>query len=234
MIIAGGMREKLVVYPIAQGSKPGTTLTNWSVNVQLGDKNTPLPRREDWSRLGRRDELMPHVRRFSIPYLDVKGLIEGTPEFWEYPMCDRDPLPCWVEGRVALLGDAAHPMYPVGSNGAGQAILDADMLAECLTAEKDIAAAFAKYQSVRLPLTAEVVRLNRSGGPENVIDVIENLAPDGFNKVTDVISREELAKIVNGYAAVAGFSQNQVNSGRGGQAKRQAQLSGLRDGAING
>jgi 2-polyprenyl-6-methoxyphenol hydroxylase-like FAD-dependent oxidoreductase len=196
---------------------------NWSVNVQLGDKDSPLPRREDWSRLGRRDELMPHVRRFSIPYLDVEALIEGTPEFWEYPMCDRDPLPLWTEGRVALLGDAAHPMYPVGSNGAGQAILDADMLADCLTSEKDIASAFAKYQSVRLPLTAEVVRLNRMGGPENVIDVVEQLAPDGFKKVTDVMSQEELGKIVHGYAAIAGFSQHQVNSGRGGQMHRHAQ-----------
>ena len=75
---------------------------------------------------------MPHVQRFRIPYVDAQALIEATPEFWEYPMCDRDPLPRWSHGRVTLLGDAAHPMYPVGSNGASQAILDARCLADRL------------------------------------------------------------------------------------------------------
>ena len=77
---------------------------------------------------------MPHVRHFRIPYVDVARLIEGTFEFWEYPMCDRDPLPRWSHGRITLLGDAAHPMYPVGSNGASQAILDARVLADRLVA----------------------------------------------------------------------------------------------------
>ncbi len=103
--------------------------TNWAVLVKVADGGVP-PRKEDWSRPGKREELMPHVARFSVPYVDVPGLISATPEFFEHPICDRDPLPYWSSGRVTLLGDAAHPMYPVGSNGASQAILDARCLAD--------------------------------------------------------------------------------------------------------
>ncbi|TMJ31805.1 MAG: flavin-dependent oxidoreductase, partial [Alphaproteobacteria bacterium] len=94
MVIAGGMAAKLVIYPIGEGSRPNRPLTNWAVLVKIGQGGVP-PRKEDWSRPGRCEELMPHVQRFRIPYMDAKGLIEATPEFWEYPMCDRDPLPRW-------------------------------------------------------------------------------------------------------------------------------------------
>jgi len=93
MIVAGGLQAKVVVYPIAEGSSPATRLTNWAVLVKVGDGNAPPPRREDWSRPGKREELMPHVARFSVPHVDVPALITATPEFYEYPTCDRDPLP---------------------------------------------------------------------------------------------------------------------------------------------
>ena len=105
-------------------------------------------------RLGRFEDLMPHVQRFSIPYVDARALIESTPEFWEYPMCDRDPLPHWSHGRVTLLGDAAHPMYPVGSNGASQAILDARCLADRLRDADHVFQALWAYEQERLPMTA--------------------------------------------------------------------------------
>lgn len=205
MIVAGDMKEKLVLYPIAAGSKPGTRLTNWVVCAQIGDADRPPPRREDWSRPGRLAEVLPHVARFRIPFLDVEALVRATPEFWEYPMCDRDPLPWWTQGRVTLLGDAAHPMYPVGSNGASQAVLDARCLA-ALLAEGDPVAALAAYEAERLPKTAEIVRSNRKGGPERVVDVVSELAPDGFARLEDVIAREELAAIAGGYARMAGFA----------------------------
>jgi 2-polyprenyl-6-methoxyphenol hydroxylase-like FAD-dependent oxidoreductase len=88
------------------------------VGGRVGDTSMPVPQKQDWSRPGRFEDLMPLVQRFRIPYVDARGLIEATNEFWEYPMCDRDPLPRWSFGRVTLLGDAAHPMYPVGSNSA--------------------------------------------------------------------------------------------------------------------
>lgn len=205
MIVAGDMQEKLVLYPIAAGSKPGTRLTNWVVCAQIGDATKPPPRREDWSRPGRLEEVLPHVARFRIPFLDVEALVRATPEFWEYPMCDRDPLPWWTQGRVTLLGDAAHPMYPVGSNGASQAVLDARCLA-ALLAGADPVAALAAYEADRLPKTAEIVRSNRKGGPERVVDVVSERAPDGFARLEDVIAREDLAAIAGGYARMAGFA----------------------------
>jgi 2-polyprenyl-6-methoxyphenol hydroxylase-like FAD-dependent oxidoreductase len=205
MIVAGDMTEKLVLYPIAAGSRPGMRLTNWVVCAQIGDPTRPPPRREDWSRLGRLEEVLPHAARFRIPFLDVESLLRATRDFWEYPMCDRDPLPWWTRGRVTLLGDAAHPMYPVGSNGASQAVLDARCLADLL-AGGDAVAALAAYEAERLPKTAEIVRSNRRGGPERVVDVVSERAPEGFARLEDVITREELSAIAGGYARMAGFA----------------------------
>ncbi|MBX6744932.1 MAG: flavin-dependent oxidoreductase [Acetobacteraceae bacterium] len=205
MIVAGDMQEKLVLYPIAPGSTPETRLTNWVVCAKQGDGSQPPPRREDWSRRGKLEEVLPHVQRFRIPFLDVEALVRATPEFFEYPMCDRDPLPWWTQGRVTLLGDAAHPMYPVGSNGASQAVLDARCLA-ALLARMPVEQALAAYEAERRPKTAEIVYSNRKGGPERVVDVVSERAPDGFARLEDVIAREELAAIAGGYAQMAGFA----------------------------
>jgi 5-methylphenazine-1-carboxylate 1-monooxygenase len=210
MVIAGGMAAKLVIYPIAEGSRPNHRLTNWAVLVKIAEPGVP-PRKEDWSRLGRLEELMPHVQRFRMPYVDAKALIEASPEFWEYPLCDRDPLPRWSHGRVTLLGDAAHPMYPVGSNGASQAILDARCLADRLVGGEHPWHALWTYEQERLPMTAQVVRMNRKGGPEGVIDAVEERAPDGFSNVDDVLPFEQRKAIVRGYASTAGFAREQVN-----------------------
>jgi 5-methylphenazine-1-carboxylate 1-monooxygenase len=210
MIIAGGMAGKLVLYPIGPGKAEGTRLTNWVVNVRVSDTPHP-PGKESWSRRGRLDEVLPYARRFDIPGFDVESLIRSTESFYEYPMCDRDPLPRWTFGRVTLLGDAAHPMYPVGSNGASQAILDARMLADCLAKAEHPRQALAEYEADRLPKTAEIVALNRKGGPERVIDEIEKLSPAGFTDVDRVLSHDERKAIVKGYAGKAGFSLAQVN-----------------------
>jgi 2-polyprenyl-6-methoxyphenol hydroxylase-like FAD-dependent oxidoreductase len=212
MIVAGGMAAKLVVYPIADSGRPDRRLTNWAVVAKIGDAATAPPNKEDWSRPGRLDDLMPHVQRFRIAYVNAQALIEATPEFWEYPMCDRDPLPRWSHGRVTMLGDAAHPMYPVGSNGASQAILDARCLADLLRSAEHPQHALWMYEQERLPVTAQIVRMNRKGGPEGVIDAVEALAPDGFNRIEDVLSFDERKAIVGGYASTAGFAREQVNT----------------------
>ncbi len=214
MIIAGGMNAKFVCYPIYNDpASPGRTLLNWAVVARIGDGSTPPPRREDWSRLGDRAELMGHVDGvFTLDVVDPVAIINSTVDFYEYPMCDRDPVDRWSFGRVTLLGDAAHPMYPVGSNGASQAILDARCLAAQLAGcGGDVEAALKAYEAERLPTTAEIVRTNRKGGPEQVIDLVEERAPDGFEKLDDVATREELEAVVRGYANLAKFSQSDVN-----------------------
>ena len=148
-------------------------------------------------------DLAPLLDRFEVDTVDIRALVGATEVFWEYPMCDRDPIGRWSEGRMTLLGDAAHPMYPMGANGASQAILDARCLAEALASAQDVPTALQRYQAERLPGTSEIVRLNRIGGPEAVIDAVEQRAPDGFTDVDSVLGRAEREGIVRGYASKA-------------------------------
>ena len=211
MIIAGGMTAKLVLYPIYNDPRrPDETLLNWVICAKVGDSKTPLPHRDDWSKAGTLDDVMPFVEGvLDIEEVDIPSLIAATPEFYVYPMCDRDPLPRWTDGRVTLLGDAAHPMYPVGSNGASQAILDAVALNQHLSA--DGVSGLVAYDEERRNATADIVRLNRKGGPERVIDLVEERAPQGFADLDEVARPDELRAIVGDYQKLAGFTQEQVN-----------------------
>jgi 5-methylphenazine-1-carboxylate 1-monooxygenase len=202
MLIAADSLAKLTVYPIAEGRSAGTRLTNWVMNGKVGNGAVPPAQREDWSRSGKLEDVRPFARRLRLPFLDVEALIQATPQFFEYPECDRDPLPWWTQGRVTLLGDAAHPMYPTGSNGAAQSILDAWCLAKLLS-ELVPEAALKAYEAERLSKTAKIVRSNRKGGPERAINLVAERAPDGFTRLEDVISSAELAAI-GGYARLAG------------------------------
>jgi 2-polyprenyl-6-methoxyphenol hydroxylase-like FAD-dependent oxidoreductase len=204
MVIAGDKIAKLVLYPIGPGETPDTRLTNWVIYAQIATAGDPPPQRENWSRLGQYESFRHLAERLHLPFIEVGDLIQKTAEIFEYPMCDRDPLPWWTQGRVTLLGDAAHAMYPVGSNGASQAILDAACLSNLL-ARNPIPQALANYEAERLPATAQVVQSNRIGGPERVIDLIATRAPGGFDRIEDVATNAELAAIVKGYAQLAGF-----------------------------
>jgi 5-methylphenazine-1-carboxylate 1-monooxygenase len=203
MLIAGGLQTKVIIYPVGPGGTPATRLTNWAV------MGVPERRADrwlgDWSRIGNWDELRAFVELFRIGQVDVMAMTSGTPVFYEYPLCDRDPLRRWTHGRITLLGDAAHPMYPVGSNGATQAIIDARCLADRV-AELGPEAGLAAYDEERRPATTVIVRANRSGGPEGVIDAVDKLAPDGFDDIETVLPRAERERIVRGYAKTAGFA----------------------------
>jgi 5-methylphenazine-1-carboxylate 1-monooxygenase len=129
----------------------------------------------------------------------------------EYPMVDKDPLPRWSFGRVTLLGDAAHPMYPRGSNGAGQAILDARALADCLVAAADPVAALAAYEERRREATARVVRTNRSTPPDAILgEVLKRTGDKPFRSIDEVISRDELLAITDAYKRVAGYEKEKL------------------------
>lgn len=205
MFIAGDLKAKLVFYPIGTGSTKRRRLTNWAVYAKVATGEARPPRREDWSRRGRLADVLPLARRLKLPFLDAEALIRASPMRLEYPMCDRDPLPWWSDGRVTLLGDAAHAMYPVGSNGASQAVLDARCLADAL-AQQGPAEALKTYEAERLPKTAAICASNRTGGPERVIDIFGQRAPGGFARIDDVASQDEIAGVVRGYAQLAGFN----------------------------
>jgi 2-polyprenyl-6-methoxyphenol hydroxylase-like FAD-dependent oxidoreductase len=185
----------------------GKQLMNWVVNIRVKDGAMSPPPPDSWSRQASLAQVLPHALRVLGPGMDIGGLVKKTPAIFEYPMADRDPLPRWTFGRVTLLGDAAHPMYPVGSNGASQAILDARCLADNMARAEHPRAALWAYEKERLPKTAEVVRTNRLGGPERVIDEVEKRAPAGFKDVEKVLCLADRKAIVGGYASMAGFSK---------------------------
>lgn len=209
MAIAGGNFAKFVFYPIAAvPERPDIRLTNWAVMARTGERGASPSRREDWTRYGRLEEALPFVRdRFRLDFVEPAAIIQATDRFYEYPNCDRDPLPRWSFGRVTLLGDAAHPMYPVGSNGASQAILDARSLALHLRKGGTIEEALSAYDQERRSATSAIVLANRQGGPEGVIDMVEARAPDGFDDIDAVASHEERESLVRGYASLAGFAK---------------------------
>jgi 2-polyprenyl-6-methoxyphenol hydroxylase-like FAD-dependent oxidoreductase len=179
-------------------------------DVFVGGGKAPMAR--DWNRRADTATVLKHFPDWRFDWLDIPALIEGAEAIFEYPLVDRDPLPQWSFGRVTLLGDAAHPMYPVGSNGASQAILDAAALAASLTENSDPVVALRAYAAERMEKTARIVLSNRGQGPEIVMQMVEDRAPGGFRNLSDVISREELEEMANRYKAVAGFDRDRLNS----------------------
>ncbi len=169
-------------------------------------------RREDYNRTARLEEFPPWFENWKFDWLDVPGLIQNCPHAYEYPLVDRDPIPQWTFGRVTLMGDAAHPMYPIGSNGASQAILDARAITREILAHGPTNAALAAYEAERRPATTDLVMLNRRNGPEQVMQMVEERAPDGYNVVTDVLSLKELEDIAANYKRVAGFQVEGLNA----------------------
>jgi 5-methylphenazine-1-carboxylate 1-monooxygenase len=211
MIMAGHEILKFVCYPISkQPDGNGKFLINW-----VAERHMPPTyrwRREDYNRAANLDEFLPWFKDWRFDWLDVPGLIRNCPHAYEYPLVDRDPVAQWTFGLVTLMGDAAHPMYPIGSNGASQAILDARVLTREILAHGATNAALLAYEAERRPATTDLVMLNRRNGPEQVMQMVEERAPDGYNVVTDVLSVEELHTIAANYKRVAGFQVEGLNA----------------------
>jgi 5-methylphenazine-1-carboxylate 1-monooxygenase len=204
MFMAGHRPHKFVAYPIGAVAADGLQEINWI--AELDRRDAGLPAREDWNREGRLADFAPRFADWRFDWLDVPALIRAAERVYEFPMVDRDPLPRWTFGRTTLLGDAAHAMYPIGSNGASQAILDARALADALAEEDDADVALARYEAARRPATAAIVHANRAHGPERVLDLAEERAPAGFASVDDVFAAGELEAIAASYKRTAGFA----------------------------
>ncbi len=204
MIWAGHPEQKFVGYPIAD-LPDGRQAFNFVAELRRPDSD--LAAAEDWNRSGTLDDFLPQFADWDFGWLNVPAVVRAAPETYLFPMVDRDPVDRWTFGRSTLLGDAAHPMYPIGSNGASQAILDARVLAGCLRRHPDdIGEALARYEAARLPATAAIVRANRGLGPEVPMLLVEQRAPSGFSDVSDVITPDEIARVTEDYRRTAGFS----------------------------
>ena len=210
MAMIGSMRQKMVIYPIGDGvDADGNQHINWVANVKEAAGASITVR--DWNRQVGKEKLVDLYRDWQFDWINVPEMIEKTHGgIYEFPMSDRDPLPRWSFGRVTLLGDAAHPMYPIGSNGASQAILDADALALALLNQADPVQALLAYDAERVPATAKVVLQNRQKGPDFIMDLMEERFPDGFAE--GEIPHAELAEIMAHYKQVAGFDIETLNA----------------------
>ena len=210
MVMAGDRDQKFVAYPISEIGPDGLQVINWIAEMAFENRDAG---QQDWNRRVEKDVFASAYADWGFDWLDIPGLIEAADEVLEYPMIDRPPLDSWVEGRVALLGDAAHPTFPIGSNGSSQAIIDGRALAFAL-ATMPIDDALAFYEHERLPRTRELQRVNRAMGPERVMQMIRERAPEGFAHIDDVIPRAELEDVAASYKRVAGFEPSVLNEQR--------------------
>jgi 5-methylphenazine-1-carboxylate 1-monooxygenase len=183
---------KFVAYPVSrQAELNGEALINWVAEVMLPGRSD-LP--ATWTRSGCLDDVLPWFADWSFGWLDVPALIKGADQILEYPMVDRDPLPSWGDrSRVTLLGDAAHPMYPVGANGGSQAIVDARVLAHSLASSASPGAGLAAYEAARRDTVNAIVLACRDMPADRLLQTVSVRAPDGFDRIEDVLTAQELA-----------------------------------------
>jgi 2-polyprenyl-6-methoxyphenol hydroxylase-like FAD-dependent oxidoreductase len=206
MVRAGWLATgKVVIYPIRDDiDGTGLQLVNWVAELE-----TPQRGQRDWSRAGSIDDVIGPFADWHFDWLDVPKLLRGADRVLEYPMVDQEPLDRWSFGRVTLLGDAAHPMVPRGSNGAGQAILDTRVLADRLRQYDDPVFALDAYDAQRRAATGELVRLNRTDPPDAILrEVYERTGDQPFDRIEDVISIDDLEAVLNRYRRVAGYSHD--------------------------
>ena len=223
MVWAGHASQKFIAYPIsAEAARSGRASINWIAELRVRPVDDPdrTPPKTDWNRRVDAGVFARPFDSWGFDWLDVPALIARAGAAYEFPMVDRDPLDRWSVGRATLLGDAAHPMYPIGSNGASQAILDARELADQLVAHDSIEEALLRYDAIRRPLTAAIVAANRRQGPDEVMQIAEERAPQGFAHIHDVIGPAELETIAARYKQTAGFDRESVDRSASRQGAR--------------
>jgi 5-methylphenazine-1-carboxylate 1-monooxygenase len=209
MVLIGRAGRRAVIYPMSGPGPDGLAQVNLVLDAELGAARA-MPR-HDWKHEVDRREVRHLFEAMRFDWIDLGALIDAAEQWWQYPMADRDPLPRWSFGRVTLVGDAAHPMYPVGSNGASQAIVDARTLAYALAVEPSIEAALETYESSRRPLTAAVVAANRDLVAVKCMELAEERAPNGFDDINDVFAPGELQALSDEFKRIAGFDPVQLN-----------------------
>ncbi len=201
---------KMVIYPIIDKvDDEGRQLINWMAEIQ--GESTSM---NDWNQSGNVRDFAGIYKDWRFPWLDVPALIANAEQILEYPMVDKDPVPQWTFGRITLMGDAAHPMYPRGSNGAAQALIDGRVLAEQLQANAEPLVALKTYETLRLEPTAKIVQTNRTVPPDFIIMKADELSGGKpFANIDDLISQQELRAISENYKQVAGFSLETPKAG---------------------
>src|SRR5690349_19804642 len=207
MRVGSILTGKIVIYPIVDDiDGEDNQLINWMAEIKRASNE-----QNDWNKPGDRADFFPIYENWRFDWLDVAQMIKDADQILEYPMVDKDPVERWTFGRVTLAGDAAHPMYPRGSNGAAQALIDVRVLADFLAEWKNPVEALEAYETARLGTTADVVRTNRATPPDFIMDKVQTLTGDKpFKNLDDFITQEELREISKQYQRVAGFRLEDV------------------------
>ena len=208
MFMAGYQDQKFVAYPLASSAADGGKAPiNWIAELKVDAHDLPAT---DWNRMVDKSVFADAFKSWKWDWIDIPALIDGTEAIYEFPLVDKDPLPRWSHGSASLIGDAAHPLYPIGSNGSAQAILDARHMADKLQevqakGQKSIELALKEYEADRLPTTTGIILKNRLNGPEQVMQLAHERAPGGFKHIHDVVPESELQEISLRYKRAAGF-----------------------------
>ncbi len=211
MVMIGHDDLRVVAYPISDpDTQTGMATINWIAEKRF-DPSIGW-QKEDWNRAAEIKGFLPDFAGWTFDWIDVPDLITGAEQVFEYPMVDRDPLPAWTDGRVTLMGDAAHPTYPVGSNGASQAIIDARVMGARLLEHGVTLEALAAYEAEVRPVTTGVGLANRGSGPDAILQKVEDLCGGEFEDISDIIPQAELAAHAEKYKALAGFSIDALNA----------------------
>ena len=210
MVMIGHSGLRFVSYPISRPDpETGLATINWIANLNY--EPGQAWNKEDWNREASLEDFLPRFEAMRFDWLDVPDLVRRSDKVFEYPMVDRDPLPRWTHGRATLMGDAAHAAYPVGSNGAGSAIIDARKLGRAFQDHGVGPAALEQYEAEMRPVTSKVVLTNRVAGPDHILDIVEERCGGEFAVVEDVISQQELAEHARHYKEIAGYALEAVN-----------------------
>lgn len=208
MMMAGSKGCKFVAYPIGDTDNGGS-LINWIADLALPADYDWL--KQDWNRTGNRADFAHHFTNWDFDWFNVPQIIAAADGIWEFPMVDRNPLPQWSFGPVTLLGDAAHAMYPIGSNGASQGIIDARILARILLDHGVSQSALGTYDSNRRETVNAVVLANRGDGPDKILDIVAERAPNGFNDIETVMPLDERQGFADTYKKIAGMDIKGLN-----------------------
>ncbi len=206
----GTHRHRIVFYPISHPDpRTGLALINWIAEVTMD--NAEGWKQSGWFRQVEISDFIHHFDDWTWDWLDVPALIRGADAAFENPMIDRDPIPTWQDGPVALMGDAAHAMYPTGSNGASQAIVDARVLGACLVEYGVSADALAAFDARLCGPISQVILRNRGAGPFGLLNLVDDRCGGAFDNIDEVIAPEERAAFMAGYKSAAGFAIEQLN-----------------------
>ena len=207
----GSARHRVVLYPISQPDRvTGLATINWIAEITVD--NSGGWTQGDWNRRVALQEFAHHFDGWNYGWLDVPAMLRGASEVFEYPMIDRDPVPTWVDGCVALLGDAAHVMYPTGSNGASQAIVDARVLGAAMLSHGVSAAALRAYDDKLCAAVSALVLRNRGAGPFGLLNLVDERCGGVFDDIEQVIPAAEREAFMAKYKAAAGLAIETLNA----------------------